>query len=722
MWTPRDEITHRNLGGIRKVTAANTTLERQSIISTWHLEGGVLLISYNIYSSLVLKCPASTRDLHYSPATSDELRDYLINGPNIIIADEAHKMKDPKTGIAEATKLFGSKSRIALTGSPLANKLAEYYAMIDWISPNYLGTLTQFKAKYVEPIQNGSYADSSRAERRKALKKLQVLKTDLDPKVNRADISVLEQSLPQKVEFVITVPLTPLQEEAYSIYIEDLSADKEGGKANTRIMNWLSILSLLCSHPSCFLDKLTERNDSRKVKNVTLESDSECISEDVPTSNILPNSLISRMKELFNSVENLKCPSLSHRTRILDQIIEESIKAGDKIIVFSHSIPTLDYLESILVSKNRKFSRLDGKTPIAMRQTATKAFNQKDSASCIYLISTRAGGLGLNIPGANRVVIFDFDFNPTWEEQAVGRAYRFGQRKNVFVYRFLTGGTYQNEIHNKTVFKTQLSYQVVDKKTLIQHATKFGKGYLYKPKQVEQEDLSEFHGKDPLVLDKILSDEKQIRKIELTETFQRERNEKLTPEEEKEIQELLDEERLQRNDPEGWARKQFEIERVRSVNLSRSGFPVNMPPPPLPMNYAPGTQRLPPFPVPGSYTNAPPAPGPDMSLFTAATPQTPTMTDNNPAMLRWKPPQVSAPTRVSQIAPAPLPSQPPLSNPQPNDTTSQPSQSQAANVSNNVNTANKQASNTAAQDKNVLEQTDKPAEKPSEVSTNPVTV
>lgn len=161
----------------------------------------------------------------------------------------------------------------------------------------------------------------------------------------------------------------------------------------------------------------------------------------------------------------------------------------------------------------------------------------------------KAGGLGLNIPGANRVIIADFGFNPTWEEQAIGRAYRLGQKKPVFVYRFRSGGTFEEVIYNKAVFKTQLSARVVDHKTWASYAKKGVRDYLFAPKPVEQQDLSENSGKDPYVLDHILDGDHSIRNIELTETFQREDDEQLTVEELQDIQRTLDDEKLARDDP-----------------------------------------------------------------------------------------------------------------------------------------------------------------------------
>ncbi|KAL1851141.1 hypothetical protein Plec18170_006465 [Paecilomyces lecythidis] len=554
MWTPRTNW----LGPLRKITSANAFGERIRELSAWDEEGGVLIMSYDIFRTWVHNKETKTRGRPLEHEDHIRIREQLLDGPNIIVADEAHKMKNRTAGVSAAASEFRSKSRIALTGSPLANNLIDYYAMVDWIAPGYLGNFVEFKANYVEPIEEGLYVDSTYQERRRSLKKLQVLKENLGPKIDRADISVLEGSLPPKVEFVITIPLTDLQKEAYDLYVDSIRAGRsEVGTA--KLWSWLAILSLCCSHPACFSNKLlTQSNNPQKQSRKPDDCDSEELpGDESPIQAGLSEAMIASQRELFAKVEDLKAPSLSHRADILDQIIRESVKTGDKVLVFSHSLPTLDYIENMLHLSGTTYRRLDGQTPIVSRQAATKKFNQSGSDQQVYLISTRAGGLGLNIPGANRVVIFDFSFNPTWEEQAVGRAYRLGQQKPVYVYRFIAGGTFEEVMYNKAVFKTQLSFRVVDKRNPIRWASKSVKEYLFPSKSVKTEDVSKHIGKDPEVLDKIIQrdEQKTIRKIELTETFQKEDNDKLTEEEKKDVREELDDEILKRNDPDAYYKK-----------------------------------------------------------------------------------------------------------------------------------------------------------------------
>ncbi|KAI5300305.1 tRNA-splicing endonuclease subunit sen54, partial [Ascosphaera pollenicola] len=437
MWIPHDAETQRLVGQVRKITSLLTPFERISTIQRWYSDGGILLLSYDIFRELVIN-----KKKRLGEESHAIVRQQLLQGPKIIVADEAHKFKNRSTGLSSACAQFKSTSRIALTGSPLSNHLEDYYAMIDWIAPGYLGDFVQFKAKYMEPIESGLYADSTRGEKRLSLRKLAVLKRDLDPKVQRADITAIADDLPPKTEFVVTVPLTELQKQAYNSYIESLFLNKVDDIAQTKLWDWLAILSLLCNHPACFMKKLEDRRRKLNINNnVAVIHDAEEKSgvSDIEENSIssgdravseMPATATERLQQIFSSVPDIMFPSHSRRMQAVELIIRSSIEVGDKVLIFSHSIPTLDYMESMLKGRVA-YSRLDGKTLISSRQAATKDFNMENSTTQVYLISMKAGGLGLNIPGANRVIILDFGFNPSWEEQAVGRAYRLGQKKSV---------------------------------------------------------------------------------------------------------------------------------------------------------------------------------------------------------------------------------------------------------------------------------------------------
>lgn len=525
--------------------------ERLQDIRDWDEGGGVLIMSYDIFRSFVLNKETKSKGKPLDDATHEMVKKALIKRPNIVVADEAHKIKNPSAGISQAASLFRTKCRIAMTGSPLSNSLLEYYNMVDWIAPGYLDDLAVFTKKFVEPIEEATFIDSTAAQRRRGLVQLQLLSRILAPKIHRADVSAIAADIPPKTEFVLLVDLSDLQKKAYNIYVTSVEMGLSK-IVNTQLWSWLYVLQLLCNHLSPFREKLVNRATS--------------LGEELPDPDVsyenaqISDALLHRLEELFKSEPDMDDPILSHRVVLLNKILDESAEVGDKVLIFTQSLPTLDYIERMMQRANRNYCRLDGKTPVRQRQSTTQNFNS-DGEAQVYLISTRAGGLGLNIFGANRVVIFDFQWNPSWEQQAIGRAYRLGQKKPVFVYRFISGGTFEEKILNKTLWKTQLAVRVVDKRNEMRNATKANTEYLSPLKEVKHGDSSEAMGKDQ-ILDRILTGEFKDMVLKATRIDSRDdENDRLTAEEQQDVEKELKMEQLRRTDPEAYRLK--EAERAR---------------------------------------------------------------------------------------------------------------------------------------------------------------
>ena len=410
MWTPPEDPGL--LGGIYKISGLRKDKIRK--INEWNAAPGILIISYESLKTLL-------NEKRSSPEDFAALEQSLLEDPCVVIADEAHKLKNAKSTVNKVASSIKTPSRIALTGSPLNNHLEEYHTMINWIAPNYLGTLVQFRDKYSEPIQQGLYADSSRYEKRKSLEKLYVLKRDLAPKIDRKDISAIEKDMPQKTEFFITVPLTELQKEIYEALVQHIIAGiTSDGKAtksgNAQLWKWLSILSWLCNHPSCLIRKLQEKNQEGFQAAILADGDDDVLfpaDMDLHGSSI--EDLLPKFLDSFRAIgmlNQLDDPVLSTRAMVTRYLIEESVAQGEKILVFSHSIPTLNFLQGMLEDMDCGYLRIDGSTAAGKRQNATKYFNEQDNDIHCFLISTRAGGLGLNLQGANRVIIYDFGKYP----------------------------------------------------------------------------------------------------------------------------------------------------------------------------------------------------------------------------------------------------------------------------------------------------------------------
>ncbi|KAG7121543.1 Protein CHROMATIN REMODELING 20 like protein [Verticillium longisporum] len=496
----REELTAWDnqsvLGECYTVDSKQDSVTRTSTLQEWDVRGGVLVLGYDMLRSL---------------ARADEgFKKILTDRPNIVVADEAHRLKNQRSKLAAIGSQFRTPSRIALTGSPLANNVGEFYSMIDWVAENYLGPLKEFNAYYALPIQEGLYGDSSHGEYRLAKKRLAILAKTVAPKTHRLTIKALKDELPDKVEFFLTVPLTPLQEELYDLYVRSVRENAESQADSTFAV--LDNMILLNNHPRCYFRKL------EKEKNMLRVPQGGDTTQD---KSITPAFLTKSMKVL-NRCRDLNDISLSWKVKVLVAILDECRKLREKVLIFSQSIPTIDWLSTLFRQQKRPYSRLTGDTLPSIRQSMVKNFNEGDNE--IFVISTQAGGQGLNITGASRVVIFDFRFNPIAEQQAIGRAYRIGQSKPVVVYRFVSGGTYEQHLYNKAVWKMQLASRVVDKDNPKRWSTKTKDAFTRDYKAPEQKDLTEFLGRDS-VLDSVLSSPafaSAIRSIIVTDTFEEE--------------------------------------------------------------------------------------------------------------------------------------------------------------------------------------------------------
>ena len=480
-------------------------------------------------------------------------------------------------------------SRIALTGSPLSNNLDEYYSLIDWVAPGFLGSSDEFKSTYSRPISEGLWKDCPPVLYREARKRLKVLLDELDPKIHRADASILHNSLFGKLELVIKVPLTSLQHELYVDFV------KQCGTAlnQTDLWSCVNALTLLCTHPKAYLQSLIDQEKALTKKKQKAEPRATTSSDEAPdTANLgLPDEKVQtaceRAKAIFDErvlqKEDFGKPELGHKANILLEIIKLSKAAGDKVLVFSHRIPTLEYMADRLLGERIPYILIHShSTPTAKRPEVCKTFNESNSRQ-VALISTTAGGQGLNLYSANRVVILDENFNPMHEQQAIGRAYRFGQKKRVYVYRLQASGTFEMELEKQGRFKEQLADRVVDKKALQPNVKRNSKQYIYTPKQIDQEDLNEHRGKDEIVLDHLIANPQSFPITSITpfETFSVEDTIDLTVEEQLEAEEFRRIERLRRTDPQGYMAHLMKTNSNR-VSFGTPSMYFSGPPPPPP--------------------------------------------------------------------------------------------------------------------------------------------
>ncbi|KAK7970415.1 hypothetical protein PG988_009488 [Apiospora saccharicola] len=496
-----------------KIDADTSHQDRHDQITDWAKNGGILVIGYNIFKSC---------------AQLETLADHLFDEANIVVADEAHMLKSEDSQLHHQAVRFKTRTRIALTGSPLANNVKEYRTILTWVCPGYLSSKKEFDHDYRKPIEEGLSVDSSHAQKRKALTKLRALKETVAPKVHRRTIAVLHDDIPPKMEFVISVPLTELQRALYEAYVR-FNQSRPVDKGSIKLLVSTSPLNVLCNHPDAFRALLKEQKNKGSAKD---GEDSERIH--------LPAVLVSQLLQMMPSAD-LKEASYSSKMLLLDRILDECKAIGDKVLVFSQSMKTIHYLENKFNSKRRHYKKLDGTTHPSKRPGIVRDFNSPELKYEVFLISTTAGGLGLNITGANRVVIMDSKWNPQQEQQAVGRAFRIGQIKPVFVYRLICGGTLEVKLHHRQVFKMQLAQRVVDDQKPIPKAQRLAELFNM-PSDPEPGEVMEHLGKDT-ILDGVLKSElgSLVKSIVITDTFEEEAQEEevLAHEEEVEAQRLI---------------------------------------------------------------------------------------------------------------------------------------------------------------------------------------
>ncbi|KAI5303953.1 hypothetical protein KEM56_007027, partial [Ascosphaera pollenicola] len=397
------------LGAPKCILSSSKLTVRQNQIHDWEHSGGVLIMSYDMLKTLIR-----------NPAIEGCLR----KTPDLVVADEAHLLSNPLSKRTQACRIFSTKARIGLSGTPMANKKKEYESMLNWIMPGQNGN-----PEYITPIQHRSPGDSGETGSLLPTTSHPVSREFLASRVHRVGVSQLARFLPRKTEFTLIIPLTELQKRAYNACISLTSRN------GVPFFTMSQLLSACCAHPSL----LRRQTGSSRPGSV-------------------PANISQALLDILNGCDDEDSVDHSYRTTLIDHIVEESIQVGDKVVIFSESLATLEYLARFLTLRGRTHCRLDGSVAVDERVSKLNTFNNMDSGGAnVALISTKAGGMGLNITGANRVIIFDFGYNPSHEEQAIGRVYRMGQQKAVFVYRLIGGGTYEEEIHNATTRKLRKS-------------------------------------------------------------------------------------------------------------------------------------------------------------------------------------------------------------------------------------------------------------------------
>lgn len=506
--------------------------DRRKVLDEWLSGGGVMIAGCSIYQKLVLDAMNAADKSNKKISDSklfETVRRCLVNpGPNLVIVDEGHLLKNDKSNLNRALTCVKTKRRAILTGTPLQNNLNEYHCMVSFVKPNLLGTKKEFINRFVNPITTGQSADSTPIQVTIMKKRTHILHKLLDGCVHRCDYNVLVPYLQPKLEYVLKIKSSDVQANIYRHYLEHFTRagetpGTEQAKGRHNLFNDCQVFRLICSHPYLLDVKEKKRQENNWIDDEasaqSTPSDVTDGDDDKPSTS-KPKKRVTRAKK--NDDEEPDSPEVilphdpswfkqylgntpmllehSGKFLLLFEFLRKCEPIGDKLVVFSQSLDTLNLIEEYLAEIDEENSdkpigdgllntwkdgqdylRIDGASSVDKRKKMIDKFNDPTNLrSRLFLLSTKAGSLGINLVGANRCIIFDASWNPTHDVQAIFRIYRFGQNKPIYVYRFVSKGTMEERIYDRQIIKESLSRRVVDEQQIMRHFKENELAELYK--------------------------------------------------------------------------------------------------------------------------------------------------------------------------------------------------------------------------------------------------
>lgn len=329
-----------------------------------------------------------------------------------IIIDEAHRIKNEQSSLAQIIRLFDSRNRLLITGTPLQNNLHELWALLNFLLPDVFSESEAFDEWF-----SGQGGDQDAV--------VQQLHKVLNPFLLRRVKSEVEKSLLPKKEVNVYVGMSEMQVKWYRKILEkDIDAvNGAGGKreSKTRLLNIVMQLRKCCNHPYLF--------DGAE-----------------------PGPPYTTDEHIINNAAKMV---------VLDKLLKKLQAQGSRVLIFSQMSRLLDILEDYCVFRNYQYSRIDGSTAHEDRIAAIDEYNKPGSEKFVFLLTTRAGGLGINLTSADVVILYDSDWNPQADLQAMDRAHRIGQKKQVYVYRFVTDKAIEEKVLERAAQKLRLDKLVI---------------------------------------------------------------------------------------------------------------------------------------------------------------------------------------------------------------------------------------------------------------------
>ncbi|KAK7751327.1 transcriptional regulator [Diatrype stigma] len=410
-----------------------------STLTNWNLEFEKWAPSV---SRVVYKGPPNTRKQQQEKIRQGKFQvllttyEYIIKDRPILskikwfhmIIDEGHRMKNTNSKLsATISSYYSTRFRLILTGTPLQNNLGELWAMLNFVLPNIFKSVKTFDEWFNTPFANTGSQDKMELNEEEQILVIRRLHKVLQPFLLRRLKKDVEKDLPDKTEKVIKCKFSALQTRLYKQMVTHNKiavSDGKGGKAGARgLSNMIMQLRKLCNHPFVFDEVENQMNP-------------------LNTS----NDLLWRTAGKFE---------------LLDRILPKYKATGHRVLMFFQMTAIMDIMEDFLRFRGLQYLRLDGTTKSEDRSDLLKAFNAPDSPYFMFLLSTRAGGLGLNLQTADTVIIYDSDWNPHQDLQAQDRAHRIGQKNEVRILRLVSSNSVEEKILERARYKLDMDGKVI---------------------------------------------------------------------------------------------------------------------------------------------------------------------------------------------------------------------------------------------------------------------
>ncbi|XP_057763471.1 protein CHROMATIN REMODELING 25 isoform X1 [Arachis stenosperma] len=409
------------LSGIDKFTRPHSTIQ-------------VLIVSYETFR------------MHSSKFSSSGSCDLLI-------CDEAHRLKNDQTITNRALAALPCKRRILLSGTPLQNDLEEFFAMVNFTNPGILGDIANFRRYYEAPIISGREPNATIEEKKLGAERSAELSAKVNRFILRRTNALLSNHLPPKIVEVVCCKLTPLQSDLYKHFIQSKNVRRaiNEEQKQSKILAYITALKKLCNHPKLIYD--------------TIKSGSPGNSGFEDCLRFFPPQMLSG-RSGSRTGEHGAWVELSGKMHVLARLLAHlRQRTTDRIVLVSNYTQTLDLFAQLCREQGYPYLRLDGATSIKKRQKLVNFFNDPSKDEFVFLLSSKAGGCGLNLIGGNRLVLFDPDWNPANDKQAAARVWRDGQKKRVYIYRFLSTGTIEEKVYQRQMSKEGLQKVIQKEQT-----------------------------------------------------------------------------------------------------------------------------------------------------------------------------------------------------------------------------------------------------------------